>query len=283
MAGISDKALKTGYAENKYRYNKGSELQNKEFSDGSGLEMYETNLRELDPQLGRWWQVDPLTDDAHEDVSPYNAMNDDPARYNDPNGDEGEEATGCCKELLQSAKNLAVGLYNTAVSDVRVFNTYVNPVTPFVEVATGKSVESDFSQDKSRVQSAKEAAIVLIGGKVEEGVLKVGEKVVEKLGEESAEKAAASSAGKLHGNSLESTKPTSLYKLDTKKGEYLKTGITSKANPEKRYSNAIMKDKKMTILDNGTRKEMAAKERKIVETNPGPLNKEPWAGKEKKE
>jgi RHS repeat-associated protein len=85
MAGVSDKAIKTNYAENKYRYNAGAELQNKEFSDGTGLEMYETTFRGYDPQLGRFGQIDPLADRFHS-FSPYQFALNSPTDFNDPTG-----------------------------------------------------------------------------------------------------------------------------------------------------------------------------------------------------
>jgi RHS repeat-associated protein len=85
MSGISDKAIKSNYAENKYRYNGGNELQNKEFSDGTGLEEYDANFRMYDPQLGRFWQLDPLAD-ITEDYSPYSFAEDNPIVMDDPLG-----------------------------------------------------------------------------------------------------------------------------------------------------------------------------------------------------
>jgi RHS repeat-associated protein len=85
MSGLCDKAIKSNYAENKYRGNGGSELQNKEFSDGSGLEVYDANFRGYDPQIGRFWQQDALAD-ANESWSPYSFVNDNPISFNDPLG-----------------------------------------------------------------------------------------------------------------------------------------------------------------------------------------------------
>lgn len=84
MAGVSDKALKTPYVENKYRFNS-KELQNKEFSDGSGLELYDYGARMQDPQLGRFQIVDPHAD-RYSFSSPYTYGLDNPISATDPTG-----------------------------------------------------------------------------------------------------------------------------------------------------------------------------------------------------
>ena len=116
MAGISDQALGFGKVNN-YRFNGGNEQQHKEFSDGSGLEIYDAVHRGYDPQLGRFGQIDRLTD-LGPNNSPYAFVGDNPVLYCDPLG-------------LDTVKIFGAGSHHVQVKQGTVIAWQIGAVTSY--------------------------------------------------------------------------------------------------------------------------------------------------------
>lgn len=129
MAGISSKAA--GKLENRYKYNK-NELQNKEFSDGSGLEWYDFNARTFDQQVGRFMQIDPIPDEGdQEDLTPYHFSGNNPSTFNDPNG----KCPWCIGAIVGAAVDAGLQLAEVALTDKKLNEFSFKSV--FVSAAAG--------------------------------------------------------------------------------------------------------------------------------------------------
>jgi RHS repeat-associated protein len=78
--GDSSRALRDNYAENRKKFN------GIEYTSEFDLIFYETFYRTLDPQTGRFFQIDPKVESA-EAWSPFSAMLNNPILNADPLGD----------------------------------------------------------------------------------------------------------------------------------------------------------------------------------------------------
>ncbi|MBW0176594.1 DUF6443 domain-containing protein [Sediminibacterium sp.] len=145
MAGISSKAA--GKLENRFKFG-GKELQSNEFSDNNGLELYDFQARNYDPQLGRFWGGDKKADKLVQ-WSPYTYCLNNPLSFVDP---DGEFPWPISVRSFISASSVAGGLFKgdgrgPSVSTDRTTTTsrtFVNfTYDPQKKALTNKSVGAD--------------------------------------------------------------------------------------------------------------------------------------------
>lgn len=244
-----------------------------------------SRARFYDPELGRFISEDPIGFGGG-DINLYGYVWNNPLHFTDPMGLDG------WGNHLADYLDSKITPYRGSAFDPPIS---FNPLTgrPMTAADIGSSLADTFRLGSgfgaaiyddnlgplhkaegviydllraANVAGAGGAAASALGRGV--AALRAGSPVVVVSG-----KACPVPAPKVHGNSLNSTRPTWGYKLNDSGDNFLKNGITSQPIAEARYTKAFMADKK--IVERfmfPTRREARAWEFRQNMFNPGPLN-----------
>lgn len=148
MAGISSKSA--GGLENKKKYN------GIEHTTDLDLNQYDAFFRTLDPQIGRFWQIDPQTD-LLESYTPYESMGNNPISNVDPLGDFktrfGAWLHSLCTAAMLGRMLMENGMYQKPV--LQALKMEVLQLQPPCRMAQGEINLWSWRKTKSRIWTTR--------------------------------------------------------------------------------------------------------------------------------
>jgi RHS repeat-associated protein len=153
MNGISSKGL-NGTTDNKLKFN-GNELQDKEFSNGSGIDLYDFNARTYNQQIGRFIQIDPISNESEqEELTLYHFSGNNPTTFNDPDG----KCPWCIVAFVGAAVDAGLQLTEIAFTDKTLSQfSFTSVVVSGFASAAGVGIASKIDKAVKVAKIASEA------------------------------------------------------------------------------------------------------------------------------
>jgi RHS repeat-associated protein len=234
----------------------------------SGLDYF--GARYYGSALGRFTSADPkLIPDEFDNPQSWNKYaytGNNPLRYTDPDGKDWKDIVSGALNAVWSDNTLGVGRQsgNSDFKTGQAIGDGIAFVQGGVQIIAGAAGDAGGgSQTATGIGAALGVPAIAVSTAV--GVDGVG--VAGTAAGNLITAASATGPDKVHGNTA-GNQPAELYEKTYKDGNLEKHGVSQDAS--KRYSKAEVGEGNVTVTDRGPRKEMLAKEREKVETNPGP-------------